>query len=256
MKPKPRLIENWNDRSVTLIVPGSSGPIQSTDRVEQVIVKSATYKVFGFEPEPIILRPPVEITAIRNPLNGRVCFIGTMDYYLADKTGMMGFSDPASGRLYFIHSFLEMPEAAGGLESAIKQFEEQPDLSRGYQRVLSSNDPSKPFCPGLLTSAPETFFVADQSDATDTQLESISVIDNIMRLDIASIHAKGHYVTLLSDLNNTNFHITNIPFTNHGSFLIDLNAKKVVKSVIDGQEMDLNTEAAYPKPKIEKVNKP
>ena len=204
----------WSNVTVKLVMPGSSNPpVKST--VEEIPGKWAVYKVI---PRP---QPPYwnefSILAIHNPHTKMNCIMAANHtFYTSGKSGMTGYTFYTAG-IYWLPSYLEMPEADGDLEAAIAKFEKEFDgrkLNDGVRQEMHGNI-------GFQKASPLFYFLETPiggANRVKMKLEAFEITDDIVRLDVRNP-------------------ATQKPAT----YWINPEQKKVIKSVVDGHEMDLNT---------------
>ena len=166
------------------------------------------------------------IAAITNPLTKAICFTDARcSVFFVNNLELTGLSDPAGGYLDCIKSYIEVPAPTNGLElnEAISEFEKQFDSIK-LSQWLDAHSVSIP----IVSAVPARFFSGPNSSIRKSlppKLEKIDFTNGVMRLDI-----KGMNLQQL------------------GTFWVDLQTKKVIKSVVDGQEMDLNTGEPFAEP--------
>lgn len=213
---KLKMTNIWQDVAVDLIVPGSTSTLSAK--------KTTSQKIYGKRTEyrGVAFPRGHSLAAISDPNTKKTYIIrGDQDFYISDKSGMIGCRQ-LMGTFIWIKSYFEIPTASGKEEAAISQF-----VSEFDDEKLSQED-NKFFRVLLMNAAPVAFFTAGSRGGSQpgTQtIKAIDVTDGILRLDLLSEGGK---------------------FT--GSFWIDLKKQKIIKSIIDGQEMDLNTGTPFAVP--------
>ena len=143
-----------------------------------------------------------------------VSLIRTNSFYISDGLIFKGYTvDP--GILIWSDSYLELPDSVN--ESyAISQFE----TNFNAQKFNQEWNKRRVNRIELRQAAPQFYFSDGPYPGGGTPLpkvESVDLTDGVLHLDIRNP-------------------VTKMP----ASFWIDLKAKKVIKSVVDGQEMDLS----------------
>jgi hypothetical protein len=115
-----------------------------------------------------------------------------------------------------------MPESAGGADIAFARFESE--YNDWNDDVFEDKSAS---IIDLETSVPSKFFSSRYAPSAPAEatITGINLVDEILHLDLLSDGGKFK-----------------------ASLWIDLKAKKVIKSVVDGQEMDVNTGKALAVP--------
>lgn len=117
---------------------------------------------------------------------------------------------------------MEIPGPAKGFDAAIAEFEKQFDS----QKIYDWDDSN--FSIPLVSTAPDNFFGGANSSVSvslSAKLGSMDLVDGILQVHIQSMNLKQP-----------------------GIFWVDLKAERVIKSIVNGQEMDLNTGNPYPTP--------
>jgi len=195
-------------------VPGSTGPSAIKSKYEEIKVKRAVYEIV---PNPINGHAEYSMLLIHDPYTKKKILIeGDYTFYVSDNLGMKGFW-LGSGVLLSGDSFYELPETNQD-DTAIAHFEEdfKPEELRQEQiKRLSVNRM-------VLRDALSPYYTSDGPYAGGRlvmlQVEAVDLTDGILRLDIRNP-------------------VTKIP----AIVWIDLKTKKVIKSVVNGQEMDLSS---------------
>ncbi|HTS17828.1 MAG TPA: hypothetical protein VMP11_09665 [Verrucomicrobiae bacterium] len=214
---KTEFIEPWADSTIKLIVPGSSGPPATKCKTETTTVRRAVYQVVP-KPDPGSLIPErFSILEVDDPHTKKWWFIdGEHSFYVSDRSGMKGFT-VGPGVLVWSSSYFGLPDTNSST-TAIAQFEKEINtekLSHEFNQRITANRIQ------LMQSLPQFYFSdapAPGGGLVMPLVEAIDLTDGILRLDIR--HPKTQKL---------------------GSIWMDLTAKKVSRSVVDGQEMDLNT---------------
>lgn len=237
------VVSPWKDKSITLVVSGSTNFPPTKSKTEMVPAKSAIYAATNLTWTDRLTEKmtPLEfdILAITNPLTGKICFIrGGCSHYLADNSRIVGLF---SIRGRFCKSYIELLAQDGGMDAAIGEFERRfNDLisnqwrkpSKERQWEMASNEIQVP----IMVAAPVNFFIGGPNSGifvVPSKLEAIDLSDGILRLQIYSPYARQH-----------------------GIFYLNLNTKKVVKSVVGGQEMNLNSGQPFAVPLKGKADEP
>jgi hypothetical protein len=212
--------KNWYDKAVALVVSDSAIKTNEESRITKTIAKCAIYSHAEPDKSPRSFNGETfeyYIGAIRNPVNNKIYLIDAgCDIYLADQTNLTGVYNPASGEMTCVRNILP-PESGGNFDFAIKKFEKELD----FEKLGPGQNISQQFRIRITAAAPPNFFLGPNSSgmiaSASPKLQSAALTDGILQLDILGMN-----------------------LTQSGSFFIDLNARKVVKSIINGQEMNLN----------------
>jgi len=214
------LVEPWTNTTVKFLVPGSSGPPTVKSQIVEVPAKLAVYGVA--EPtNSTLTRVRFPILAVNNPYTKKTCIItgynSNNGYYVVNASGDLQNYTIGSGVMWR-ESFIEIPAVQGGMDAAIARFEADYDagklmqIERQAALALDIN----------LKSAASAYYFSDVpgagGGAVGAKTESLDLTDGVLRMDVRNPSTK-------------------IPAT----FWVDLKAKKVIKSVVNGQEMDLTT---------------
>jgi hypothetical protein len=159
--------------------------------------------------------------AMRETNSGKNCIIDAGHTFYVNLHGQLtGFSvNPM--QIYWTSSYLELPDSDGNLDSAIAQFETHFDAHKLNKEMVkrSVNGISlRAVCPAYYFSDAH----APGGLALIPIVEAIDITDGVLRLDIRNPKTK-------------------VP----ASFWINLGEHKVIKSVVDNQEMDLTTGGRY-----------
>jgi hypothetical protein len=210
---KMKITEPWKDVTIKLVVAGSSGSSATKTKTKEIQAKRAVYEI---TPNPINGREEYSMLLIHDPYSKKQIFIdGEYSFYLSDASGMKGFF-VASGVIMWASSYLELSDTNQN-EAAIAQLEKSFDtqkLKQEQEKRLTFNRI------GLSQVLSRWYFSmspAPGGGIVDPQVEAINLTDGILRLDIRNPATK-------------------IP----ASLWIDLKAKRVIKSVVDGEEMDIS----------------
>ncbi len=201
----------WEETTIKLIVPGSSGPTRTTSKSENLNAKSVQYGS----------RFP--LAAVFDP-HTRTSYIvsGGQTFYISDSSGMIACF-LFGGKLGCRKDYFKMSKSGGNLDLLISRF-----ISEFDEQKLASQEDKNLFGVSLSVAAPFGFFTAQSlggSQPGTPSIKAIDLTDGLLRLDLVSEGGKFA-----------------------GSFWIDLKARKVIKSIIDGQEMDLHTDKTWPVP--------
>jgi hypothetical protein len=211
---KMKIIEPWKDVTIKLVVPGSTGPSAIKCKYEEIKVKRAVYEIV---PNPINGKADYSMLLIHDPYTKKKIFIEEdSNFYVSDNLGMKGFSlgvgDLSSG-----DSFIELPETNQD-DTAIAYFEENLKPEELRQEQIKGVTVNRM----VIRDALSQYYTSDGPYAGGRlvmlQVEAVDLTDGILRLDIRNP-------------------VTKIP----AIVWIDLKAKKVIKSVVNGQEMDLSS---------------
>jgi hypothetical protein len=214
---KPIIIRPWTDTTITLVVPGSSGPPATKCVTETVTVRRAIYQVVP-KPDPGSFVPEAfSILEFDDPSTKKRCFIdGEHSFFVSDPSGMKGFT-VGPGVLNWTSSYLEVPDTNSS-SAAIAQFEREFNTDKLSQELRKRISPNRIV---LRQAVPQFYFSdgpAPGGALVIPLVEAIDLTDGILRLDIRNPNTQKS-----------------------GSIWIDLTAKRTRRSIVDGQEMDLNT---------------
>jgi len=209
---KLEIVESWKSNSVRL-APG--GQARTLSKTEEIPAKRAIYEI---APNPIKGRAQYSMVLIHDSRGKKQAVLdGDHSFYISTPTGIKGYTLLPGGDLIWSGSYLELPDSQNG-DTVIAQFEKSFDSQRlihEWEQRLSVNRLA------LRQVVPQFFFSDGPyfgSGLVDPQVESVDVTNGILRLSI-----KNPRTLKVADI------------------AIDLNAKQVVKSVVDGAEMDVST---------------
>jgi|SRR5665213_3246465 len=218
---KMKITEPWKDVTIKLIVAGSSGSRAAKSKTEEIKARRAVYEIM---PNPIKGRAEYSMLLIHDPYTKKQVFIeGEYSFYVSDSSGMKGVF-VASGVIMWSDSYLELPDTNLN-DTAIIQFEKNFD---GEKLQLEQNKRLTVNRMGLNQVVSHWYFSmspAPGGGIVDPQVETVDLTDGVLRLDIRNPATK-------------------IP----ASLWIDLKAKRVIKSVVNGQEMDIKTGKSFAVP--------
>lgn len=210
---KINIAEAWKDTGIKMVAPDWDG--QRTNGSDDFRVKRAVYEIIP-KPNPATESGMFSVLDIHNPYTQKRIFIeGDDSFYVTEISGMKGFS-VGPGVLVWSGSYLELPDSKD--DTAIRQFETTFDSQKRKQsdqkRVTENRI--------VLRQAVTQFYFSQSPYAGGgilaPQVEAVSLTNGVLRLDLRNPATK-------------------IPAT----LWIDLKVKKVVKSVVNGDEMDLNS---------------
>lgn len=209
-----KIIEPSKNITVRLVVPGSDS-FHIKGQTKEIAAKEIFY---NFVPKPDSGMASSFLNAasleIHDPDARKICFIDPdHSFYISDSLTVKGYT-VGPGVLIWSDSYLELPDSVN--ESyAISQFE----TNFNAQKFNQEWNKRRVNRIGLDQAAPQ-FYFSDGPYGGGTPLprvESVEMTDGVLHLDIRNP-------------------VTKTP----SSFWIDLQTKKVIKSVVDGQEMDLS----------------
>lgn len=210
---KLEISEPWKEVTVKLVVPGSSDPHAIKSKTEEINVKRAVYNI---EP-PILGIREYSILLIDDPYIKKKVFIDSEDdFYVSDSLGIKGFFLAPGGVLVSSGSLVELPSTIHD-DEAIAQFEKNFDEEKvklAWEKRATVNRI------GICTAVSQWYFSASQAPGNalvGAKIEAFDLTDGILRLDIRNP-------------------VTKIP----ASIWINLKLKRVIKSIVNGQEMDLS----------------
>jgi hypothetical protein len=211
---KLQLSGSWSNVTIKLVLPGSSNPpVKCT--VEEIPAQRAVFKVIPRPPSPYWNE--FSIIAVHEPHSGKNCLIAAdHTFYALDKSGMTGYTVFTSG-IYWLPSYLEVADAESNMPVAIAKFVKEFDgrkLNDGLleeRRVRLGFQKVSPLFYGLEKPV-------GGAKRVDMKIEAFEITDGVLRVDLRN------------------------PFTKApASFWIEPQQRKIIKSVVDGQEMNVNT---------------
>jgi hypothetical protein len=209
-----KIVEPWKNITVKLVTAGFSGPPVIKSKTEELAAKQAVYQI---SPAPRPDRDKCSFLYMNDLLRKKKTFIeGGYPFYLSDDSGIRGVF-VAAGVIIWCDSYFELTNTVSD-EAAIKNFENNFDPRKAGQEFENKLTTNRI---GLKQAVSRWYFSKSPSAGNalvDPQVESVDYVDNILKLDIRNPSTK-------------------IPAT----LWINLKEKKVIKSVVDGQEMDLNS---------------
>ena len=208
-------------------MPGSSGPPTVKSQIVEVPGKLGVYAIAD-PPNNTTAGIRITILAVDDPYTKKTCILdGPVNlnngsrpifyqFYVSDGPGLRGYGIGPS--IDWRGSYLELPTAPGSMDRAIARFEAEFDGAK-----LLQIDKSVAFTNTVLfRSAAPFYYFSDAPSPGGAMVipttESLDLTDGVLRMDVRNPSTK-------------------IPAT----FWVDLKAKKVIKSVVNGQEMDLTT---------------
>ena len=208
---------NPKDITAKLVVPGSSGLFGAKCKIESVAAKEFNHKIKAGA----LSGADFLFAAIHDPYTKMIYIVPsspeTNYFYISDKSGMIWCGLLEGGGFVCSKSPFEMPESAGGINVEIGRFESEYDDLK-----LEEGKDANMFRIGLRTAVPALFFTTHSGSSQPARgtIQAIDMADGILHLNILS--DGGKYVA---------------------SLWIDLKAKKVIKSIVNDQEMDLTGKA-------------
>jgi hypothetical protein len=209
---KINLITSPSNITAKLIIPGATGLSAAKSKMMNVPAQEIKYEAQD--------GPGFTLIAVQDPLTRTNYIVPSSDFYVSDDSGMTAFH-LSFGSLMWRRSYFEMPDSAGDLNATVAQFVTAFD--DGKLKALQKNFSFVK----LLNAATPAFFTANSAGGSQPATGTISDIelsDGILRLDLLSPGGKFK-----------------------GTFWINLKAQKIVKSTIDGTEMNLSdSEFAVP----------
>ena len=188
----------WTDYEADLVIPGSSG---EPTKIIETPVKSTSY--LG----------SVGLSVIDNPTTASFYIVpgGQGDrFYISDATGLTALMVDA-GALALTKSIFTAPVTAQGPEGAVALFLE----NFSDKQLMEMRDYHLRI--GLTHGVPFEFWTKNSSGSSEVGFPTVTGIDisgQLLRLDLLS--SGGKY---------------------KGTFWIDLNSNKVVKTIIDGKQV-------------------
>jgi hypothetical protein len=225
---KLSLTSPWTNVTVQLLVVGTSKPPIKKSESIQTPAKAGTYSVTASGSTKVLRSFFVE--AIIDPYTKRFCIArgawpGQKDlFYVSNSSGIVAY-EVGPGTLTWEDSYVSIGEGTGGLDAAIAQFEAKFDDQK-LDKILT--DSSKNNRISLGVASPHYFFSDGPGPGgaiVGPVLDSVDISDDIMYLVVHNPKTMGS-----------------------ATFWIDLKAKKVTRSVVNGQEMDLSTGQSFAAP--------
>jgi hypothetical protein len=232
---KPVLAIDPNTSTVKLVIPGTTNPSIVKCQVLDVPAKVALRSEDGSIPILVAIQDPISKksyimpsfgnywVAVHDPATKVNQIVSEAAFYVSRDSGIIAFILTPGGGLEWRGSYYEMSESAGNLDAAIAQFRNEK-----FDEVMSKELQKKSSAVFLRDAAPLYFFEATpgSSQPGDATISAIDVTDGILRLDLLS--PGGEF---------------------KGSFWVDLSARKLVRAIVDGQEMDLSKPGGFGVPK-------
>jgi hypothetical protein len=219
------IIEPWKPVTVKLMEPDSTNSTVGQYKIGNIAANVANYK-FSNRPKSGVaaLSGKFPILKIHIPSSRKICFIDPEHtFYIFDGKEIKGYTI-GPGVLIWSSGYLASAESEGDA-AAIAHFESSFN-SKMLNDAWGKRDTNRI---GLREATPQFYFSDGlyPGGATPTpEVIAIGMTNDILHLDIQNEKTK-------------------IP----ASLWIDLKAKKVIKSVVDGQEMDLNSGKPFAVPK-------
>jgi hypothetical protein len=215
------LIEPWTNVAVKYVVAGSSLSPETKSKTETAGAKQAVYKSVGPKIGGGPFREEFWIMAFHDPHTGKNSIIDADHTFYVSLDGQLtGFSVFAMD-IVWTSSYVALDESEGNLDEAVGRFEAQFDGQKLNQEVLRRNVNRI-----RLRSACPMYYFSDAPApggyAPTPIVEAIDITDGILRLDIRNPKTK-------------------VP----ASLWLNPREHKVLKSVLDGQEMDRTTGGLY-----------
>jgi hypothetical protein len=216
---KLTMISPWTDVTTKLLVPGTAGPPARKCQVVEVPAKMA---VFSVRPHPnSTWTMKIPVMAVVDP-NTQMTNVILWDakasdmFYVSDKSGMKSYL--AFSTLSWVDCFLQIPTAKGNMVEAIAQFEAAFDDQKLVDASMQQTQKDHRID---LRPASTKFYFSDApapgGEYASLIIESVDVTDGAMRLSLRNSSTK-------------------VPAT----YWIDLKARKVLKSEVNGQQMDIS----------------
>jgi len=220
-----KLLESspWENLTIKLVVPGTSGPAARPSRLVAVPARYERYTVKAPAGSGVI--SDFSVVALSNPYANAVCIARAEPpkyncmFYVSSKTGVVAY-EVGPGVIIWENNYLSIPNAQTDLNIAITQFEAAYDgkkfsenfIAAAFKNtiLIKTATPAYYFSDGSSPGGGIVIPVVDALDITDDTLHL--VIHNPKTMKVASLW-------------------------------IDLKTKKVTKSIVDGQEMVISTGA-------------
>jgi hypothetical protein len=216
--PHPLKVLPLNPRiqsTVKFVVPGSSGVSPRACKIEDI-----PEEFFMYADGPVKPMTPLIAAIHYSPLNATYIIPGYMNYYSTDDSGLIGLIFFPQGQLNYLRSFLTMPDSAGDMNAAIDKYVKETDFVRYAKGETVKEDPSLDLRPAV-----SRYFFGAEGEPT-AKLDAIDLTDGIWKFDFTSSSptASGHI--------------------RKATIWVDLENRKLIKSVEDGQERQLYAKPA------------
>jgi hypothetical protein len=224
---KLSITKSWSDATVQLLVAGTSkSPVKNGESI-LTPAKAATYSVTSSGSTKVARS--LLVSVFTDPYTKRTYIVRGASpglkniYYVSSSSGVLAY-EVGPGVLIWQDSYVSIA-GGGGQDIAIAQFEAQFDGKQLDDILINAGKNNR--IP-LQNTTPLFFFSdgpAPGGGLVIPVVDSVDLTDDIMHL---VLH--------------------NPKTTKSATFWIDLKAKKVVRSVVDGQEMDLTTGKSFAVP--------
>jgi hypothetical protein len=207
----PKLIKAWNelatmslweDVRVDLIVPGSAGQAGKTQKISA--------KVVSFQPPGA--GSSFYLALIDDPNTQETYIIrGVQTFYVSDKVGLTGYFIRPGG-VRWDRSYVRVPTS--NASNAVQQFV----TTFNTDKLAEAVGPARESRISLGSAAPSWFFQNGRGSSQPAELDvaSVEVVDQLMRLELRNVTSKMA-----------------------ATIWIDRREHKLVRSVVDGREMDI-----------------
>ncbi len=219
-----RLLKPYHISTITLFTSQPENDPRKQTGAKSVKVKMATVKICQRK-EPRLYWNDGRVVAIQHPENGMIDINFEDYFYIQDQSDIINFAVYFdSGNLRWSHSLDQIPDTGKGLHDALRQFEARFDgneLLRALTRQTETNSID------LSEATPLRFWSLGAQGATTGKLISAALKGDELRLDI-----KGNCLE------------ENQPDAT-GVFWVNLKTRKVIKAVVNGRTMDLNSPFNY-----------
>jgi hypothetical protein len=180
-----------------------------------MLAKAVVYKVIPSPPQPYW--DQFSVLAVHDPYSKKYCLIAAgHTFYALGKSHMTGYTVFTPG-IYWSPSYLEMPETEGDLAVAIAKFEKEFDGRKLNDDLLQERRDRV----GFQKASPIFYFLAKPVGGADRvvmKVDGYEIMDDIVRVDLRNPSTRAP-----------------------ASYWVDPRQRKVIKSVVDGQEMNVDT---------------
>jgi hypothetical protein len=204
------------DLRIKLVIAGSSTTsLVTTCKVEDVLAQEIIYNNNKSPSD------EYHLIIIKNHRSQKIYIVpASANFYISDSSGITGCWLMTGGEFGGIKSYFETAETNEGASHVIARFKSELSEDDLNQKI-EKGQKEMSFRVLLRDAAPMPFFTAHSlggSQPGQAVIKAIDVSDGIVRLDLLSDGGKFS-----------------------GTFWIDLKAKKLIQSIVEGQEMDLST---------------
>jgi Sel1 repeat len=207
--------------TITLVVAGSSGEDGTKSKTEQIKCKLVEGEFVPHLNSGAAPHEYFSMLEVHDSYAKKFYFIDAAhDFYISDNSGMKGYTF-GSGFLIWSANYFEYPDSDYDAKTAIAQFENDFERSFDYKRLNQEWEKRATNVIGFNNAFPKGYVLDDPSP----HIKGVGVMDGVMQLDVMNpmLDANGKAGTEI---------LANI--------WIDLKSKKAIKSLVDGEEMNLS----------------